>query len=212
MAQDTALAGRADGDSSRLRNVSRQMLAAATALGLAVIAACARPAVPEAPLPPQNPALQTAVDILTNRYIRDAVMLTPNGTWHSAPALVDIVGDGTLEIIAPVGERWVGAWFCDGRPVPAGRSRQIGSAAPPRSATCSEMGSWKSLRPAISGGRTDNSFKAGRRATGTASARRPSRSGRRRAAGDSRIRHQTGRVYSARRRDYVAGLACFGTG
>jgi Leucine-rich repeat (LRR) protein/beta-lactamase regulating signal transducer with metallopeptidase domain/tetratricopeptide (TPR) repeat protein len=75
---------------------------------------------PEKPKSPQPlpAACAVAVDILTNHFIRDAVMLVPNGTWHSAPALADIAGNGTLQVIAPVGERWVGAWYCDGRPVP----------------------------------------------------------------------------------------------
>jgi beta-lactamase regulating signal transducer with metallopeptidase domain/Leucine-rich repeat (LRR) protein/tetratricopeptide (TPR) repeat protein len=76
---------------------------------------------PEAQAQPRKTpsmAWQAASDILKNHFIRDAVMLVPNGTWHSAPALADIAGNGTLQVIAPVGERWVGAWFCDGRPVP----------------------------------------------------------------------------------------------
>ena len=61
--------------------------------------------------------LDIAVDLLAHHALHDAVMLVPNGTWHSSPALADLDGDGQLEIIAAVGEGWVGAWHADGRPL-----------------------------------------------------------------------------------------------
>ncbi|MFB3896245.1 MAG: FG-GAP-like repeat-containing protein [bacterium] len=61
--------------------------------------------------------LKSATALLTTHAIHDAVMVVPNGTWHSSPALADIDNDGDLEVIVAVGERWVGAWHHDGRPV-----------------------------------------------------------------------------------------------
>lgn len=58
-----------------------------------------------------------AVDLLAHHALHDAVIQVPTGTWHSSPALADLEGDGQLDIIAAVGEGWVGAWHADGRPV-----------------------------------------------------------------------------------------------
>ena len=106
-------------DRARVRKLSRwTLVGTVTAVLIAIVIACAVPmGEKRAAVVTENPALRVAADILKNHYIRDAVMLVPNGTWHSAPALADIAGDGTLQVIAPVGEGWVGAWHCDGRPV-----------------------------------------------------------------------------------------------